>query len=199
MTTTTTPSRYSSVAIGLHWLIALMLIGLVIVGFVMGELERSNPLKFQLYQLHKSFGMTVLALSLLRLVWRLTHRAPPLPPESKKWEKAVAHLVHFGFYGLMIGLPLVGWLGVSTSPLKIPTMIFGLFTLPALPFFQGIAGISHDLFELHETLAYFLIGLFVLHVGAALKHHFMLKNDIVLRMTPRFTHGLLRALRGQKS
>lgn len=199
MTTTTTPSRYSAVAIGLHWLIALMLIGLVVVGFVMGDLERSNPLKFQLYQLHKSFGITVLALSLLRLVWRLTHRTPPLPPESKRWEKALAHLTHFGFYALMIGLPLVGWLGVSTAPLKIPTVIFGLFTLPHLPFLQGIAGISHDLFELHETLAYILIGLFLLHVGAALKHHFMLKNDIVLRMTPRFTHGLLRALRGQKS
>jgi cytochrome b561 len=199
MTPTTTPSRYNAVAIGLHWLIALMLIGLVVVGFVMGDLERSNPLKFQLYQLHKSFGMTVLALSLLRLVWRLTHRAPPLPAASKPWEKGLALAVHYGFYVLMLGLPLVGWLGVSTSPLKIPTVIFGLFTLPPLPFLQGIEGISHDLFELHEMMAFLLIGLFGLHVGAALKHHFMLKNDIVLRMTPRFSHGLLRALRGQKS
>lgn len=195
----TVPTRYSKVAISLHWLIALMIIGLLIVGFVMGEIDKANPLKYQLYQLHKSFGITVLALSLLRLVWRLTHRTPPLPPESKRWEKAIAHLTHFGFYGLMIGLPLVGWLGVSTSPLKIPTMIFGLFQLPHLPFFQNTPGASHQLFELHETMAYILIGLLCLHAGAALKHHFMLKNDVVLRMTPLFTHKLLKLLRGQTS
>ncbi len=193
------PLRYNKVAIGLHWLIAILIIGLLIVGFVMGAIDKADPLKYKLYQLHKSFGITVLALSLLRLAWRLTHRAPPLPPESKRWERAVAHLVHFGLYGLMIGLPLVGWLGASTSPLKIPTVIFGLFTLPHLPFFQDTPGASHQFFELHETMAYILIGLLCLHAGAALKHHFMLKNDVVLRMTPLFSHKLLKLLRGERA
>lgn len=195
----TTPTRYNAIAISLHWLIAVTLIGLLIVGFVMGEIDRSSPLKYTLYQLHKSFGITILVLSLLRLVWRITHKTPPLPASSKSWEKGLAHCTHAGFYLLMIGLPVVGWLGVSTSPFKIPTVIFGLFTLPPLPFFQNVNGASRQLFELHETMAYGLIGLLALHLGAALKHHFILKNDIVLRMTPFFSHKLLNLLRGQKS
>jgi len=193
------PVRYHAVAIGLHWLIAILIIGLLIVGFVMGDLERSDPLKYTLYQMHKSFGITVLVLSLVRLVWRLLHRAPPLPAGSKGWEKFLSHLTHAGFYLLMLGLPLVGWLGVSASPLKIPTVIFGLFTLPSLPFFHDVPDAAHQLFELHETLAYLVIGLLVLHVGAAFKHHFLMKDDVVLRMTPPWTHRLLRALRGQNA
>lgn len=190
--------RYNAVAVGLHWLIAAIIIGLLICGFVMGEIDGGDPLKYTLYQLHKSFGICVLVLSLLRLVWRLTHRPPPLPTEIKRWEKAVAQLVHAGFYVLMIGMPLVGWLGVSTSPLGIPTVIFGLVTLPHLPFLQDIPGVSDQLFDLHAAMAWGLIGLLVLHVGAALKHHFILRDDVLLLMTPVFTHRLVRGLRRQR-
>lgn len=196
------PSRYSAVAIGLHWLIAIAILALLVMGFVMENMSGNPALKFRLFQLHKSLGITVLALSLLRLVWRLAHSAPPLPPASKVWEKALAHGVHGGFYLLMIGLPLIGWLGVSASPMKMPTRIFGLFTLPHLPFFTNDpdpAATTRLLFNIHGLMAYTLIGLLVLHVGGALKHHFMLRNDVMLRMTPRFTHPLLRFLRGKNN
>ncbi len=185
-----TPERYNNVAISLHWLIAILILGLLASGFIMGELE-NTALKYKIFQLHKSFGITVLALSLLRLLWRLLTPVPALPPESKKWEIGLAHTVRLAFYLLMIGMPLVGWLGVSTSPLKIPTVLFGVVPLPHLPFFQGVPD------ELHETMAFIMIGLLCLHLGAAAKHHFLLKNDVLLRMAPRWAQGILRALRGQ--
>lgn len=190
------PERYNSVAISLHWLIALLILGLLASGFIMGELENS-ALKYRLYQLHKSVGITVLALSLLRLAWRLATPAPALPPDSKKWEIGLAHTVRLAFYILMIGMPLVGWLGVSASPLKIPTVLFGLVSLPHLPFFQSEPDTAKQLFELHETMAFIMIGLLCLHLGAAAKHHFLLKNDVLIRMSPRWAYGVLRIIRGQ--
>lgn len=201
MTTTTQPTRYHAVAVTLHWLIALGIVGLLVVGFVMGDVE-DHELKFKLYQLHKSFGITILALSLARLLWRLTHRPPAMPPGSKGWEKAVAHAVHWGFYALMIGMPLVGWLGVSASPMKMPLRIFNLFSLPLLPFFNGDANpraTAEGLFEAHELMAYGIIGLLVLHLGAVVKHHFILRNDVLLRMAPKFLQGVLRAVRGRNA
>jgi cytochrome b561 len=199
MTTTTQPTRYHAVAVTLHWLIALGIVGLLVVGFIMGDVE-DHALKFKLYQLHKSFGITILALSLARLLWRLTHRPPALPPGSKSWEKGVAHLVHWGFYAMMIGMPLVGWLGVSASPMKMPLRIFNLFSLPLLPFFNGDANpraTAEGLFEAHELMAYGIIGLLVLHLGAVVKHHFILRNDVLLRMAPKFLQGTLQCLRGK--
>lgn len=199
MTATTQPTRYHAVAITLHWLIALGIVGLLVVGFVMGDVE-DHALKFKLYQLHKSFGIMVLVLSLVRLGWRLTHRPPAMPPGSKKWEMAVAHGVHWGFYVLMIGMPLVGWLGVSASPMKMPLRIFNLFSLPLLPVFSGDTNpraTAEGLFEAHEVMAYIIIGLLALHLGAVVKHHIILRNDVLLRMTPKFMHGALRCIRGK--
>ncbi len=191
------PQRYNSVAISLHWLIALLILGLLASGFIMGELENS-AFKYKIFQLHKSFGITVLGLSLLRLAWRLLTPVPALP-DGKTWEIWLARAVRLGFYVLMIGMPLVGWLGVSTSPLKIPTVLFGLVPLPNLPFFQDVPEAAKQFFELHETMAFIMIGLLCLHLGAAVKHHFLFKNDVLLRMAPLWTHGVLRALRGQSS
>lgn len=201
MANTTQPVRYHAVAILLHWVIALLIVGLLVVGLIMGNVEPPE-LKFKLYQLHKSFGMTVLALSLLRLLWRLTHRAPPLPPQTKLWEKWAARAVHWGFYVIMIGMPLIGWLGVSASPMKMPLQIFGLFNVPLLPFFDGVAdprGTAEALFEAHGIMAWSAIGLLVLHLGAALKHHFIMRDDVMLRMMPRCLHGVLKALRGKNA
>lgn len=189
------PERYNAVAISLHWLIAILILGLLASGFIMGELE-NTALKYKIFQLHKSFGITVLALSLFRLAWRLATPVPALPA-GKSWEIWLAHVVRLGFYVLMIGMPLVGWLGVSASPLKIPTVLFGLVPLPHLPFFQGVPDAAKQLFDLHTTMAFLMIGLLFLHLGGAAKHHFLLKNDVLLRMTPRWLHGVLRILRGQ--
>lgn len=195
------PARYHAVAVTLHWLIALGIVGLLVIGFLMGDVE-APELKFKLYQLHKSFGITVLVLSVMRLLWRLTHRPPALPPQTKPWEKWAAHAVHWGFYVIMIGMPLVGWLGVSASPMKMPLRIFNTFSLPLLPFFDGVVdprGTAKALFEAHELMAYIAIGLLVLHLGAALKHHFIVRDDVLLRMAPKFLQKLLRLLRGQNA
>ncbi len=182
--------RYSSVAIALHWLIALMVIGQIAGGLYMHNLPKEQAeLKFQLYQLHKSFGVTVLFLTMLRLGWRLSHKAPPLPAAMPAWEKAAARGAHVGFYVLLVALPLVGWLIVSSSPYadSVQTYLFGVIHWPHLPFFDGVEdrkALSHDFAEIHEYLAFAMIGLIGLHVAAALKHHFINKDTVLAHMLP---------------
>ncbi len=182
--------RYSNVAIALHWLIAVMIIGQLAGGFYMHNLPREQAeLKFQLYQLHKSFGITVLLLTLFRIGWRLTHKPPALPVKMAGWEKLLARGAHFAFYALLLALPLVGWAVVSSSPLagSVQTYLFGVIHLPHLPFFEGVEdrkGLSHDFEELHEFLAFAMIGLMGLHVAAALKHQIIDRDEVLSHMLP---------------
>ena len=190
-------ASYNSVAKALHWTIALLIIGMLAIGWVMDDLEM--PLKFKIIQLHKSFGITILLLSVFRLLWRITHRAPALPAGMAKWEVGAAHATHALFYFLIIAMPFSGWVMASTAPFA--TFIFGLFPLPHVPFIADMADkreIGHMARGAHENMAFIMAGLIVLHVGAALKHHFIVRDDIVLRMVPRFLGGLLNRLRGQK-
>lgn len=174
--------RYHRVAIALHWLIALAIIAMLIMGFVMEDVSPVT-LRIEVYQLHKSLGLTILALSLVRLGWRLTHKAPPLPAAMPAWEKFGAKAAHVVLYVLMIGMPLSGWAVISTSSNKFPTHYFGTFLVPLLPLDKGL----HDAAEsVHVLLAYGAIGLISLHVLAALKHHFINHDDVLTRMLPRF-------------
>lgn len=184
-------SQYSRVAIVLHWLIGLSIVAMLAFGLWIDE-QLENPATreaaFNAVQLHKSFGLTILVLSLVRLAWRLTHRPPPLPATMKGWEIGLAHLTHWSFYLLMIGIPLSGWIMVSTSRLNsIPTIWFGLFQWPHVP---GLAthpdrlAISDAAHEAHEVTAYLMIALLVLHVAAALKHHLVDRDDVLPRMLP---------------
>ena len=183
-------NRYSSVAIALHWLIALMVIGQLAGGFYMHKLPNEEAdLKFQLYQLHKSFGITILLLTMARLFWRLTHKAPALPEKMPGWEKFLARGAHLGFYVLLIALPLVGWAVVSSSPFadSVQTYLFGIVHWPHLPFFEGVAdrkSLSHDIAEIHEYLAFAMIGLIGLHVAAAMKHQFVDRDAVLSHMAP---------------
>jgi len=111
----TTSVRYSKVAMILHWIIAFMIVGLIIFGFLMTNPDTPN--RFALYQLHKSFGICVLILSLMRLLWRLTHKPPPLPDGMKPYEIAAAKFTHIAFYVIMIGMPLLGWAMVKPQPI----------------------------------------------------------------------------------
>lgn len=182
--------RYTNVAIALHWLIALMVIGQIAVGLYMHNLPNEQAeLKFQLYQLHKSFGITVLALTLFRLGWRLSHKAPPLPAEMPGWERFAARGAHVGFYILLIALPLVGWAVVSSSPYadSVQTYLYGVVHWPHLPFFENVVdrkGLSQDIAEVHEMLAFVMIGLICVHLAAALKHHFVNKDAVLAHMLP---------------
>lgn len=182
------PSRYSAVAILLHWLIAAAIVFLVPLGIYMHELPREEAaLKFELYQLHKSVGVTVLVLSALRLIWRLLHPAPALPAKMKRWEVALAKLTHLAFYALMLGIPFLGWIMVSTDDFNVPTVLYGVIYWPHLPGLRDLAAadsINWVAVEAHKLLAFFTVFLLLLHIAAALKHHFLDRDDVLTRMLP---------------
>lgn len=168
-------SRFGIIAISFHWLMALLIIGMLIVGLYMVGLP-SEPFKFELYGLHKATGVLVLALAFLRLIWRFINTTPAL--NIPKLEALAARLVHWVLYGFMFAMPISGWL--MSSAADKPITFFGLFTVPMLiaPN-QELTPIFHDA---HHWLGYALIAILVLHVLAALKHHFYDKDDILRRM-----------------
>src|SRR3954453_1206853 len=172
----------------LHWMVAVLVIGMLMLGFTMVWLVSGLGTKFQLYQLHKSFGVLVWTLVVVRLVWRwLNSRGPTLPPELKPGERAAASLTHRGLYVLSLVLPITGWIMASASPLGVPTMVFGLFTLPNLV--GSDAALEHGMKLVHAGLALALAALLALHVAAALKHHFVLHDDVLARMLPGILKG----------
>ncbi len=183
---------YSKIAILLHWLIAILIIAMMAAGIWMADaidVKETRAAAFDMFQLHKSVGLTILALSLLRLFWRFTHKSPDLPLDMPKWERGAAHITHWLFYGLMIGLPITGWLMVSASPLGLPTLFFGGPEVPHFPAFSALDYAGKELWEgrfeeIHEIIAFGGIALIVMHIGAALKHHYVTKDDILVRMLP---------------
>lgn len=195
------PTSYNSVAKFLHWTIALAVLSMIALGYVMNDLPRTDPSKFTLFQIHKSIGITILLLSLFRLYWRLSHPVPPLPATMPRWEKILANMNFYLFYVLMIGVPLLGWAVVSASPLNLPTILYGFIPwphLPILPTMDNKKEIAETLGDIHGTLAYAILGLLALHVGGALKHHFVEHDNVLTGMTPNFINGFLNRLRGQK-
>lgn len=178
------PARYSTTAKWLHWVIAVLIVGQIAGGLFMHQLEFSD-LKIQLYQLHKSFGFVVLALSFYRLYWRLTHPAPALPAHMPGWQQLVAKGTHVAFYALMIGVPVLGWLMVSADPLteRFPTKLFFLVPVPNLPV-PVDKDLSDWFTDLHELTAKGTLALLILHIAAGLKHHYKDKDDVLSRMVP---------------
>ncbi len=182
-------SRYSGVAISLHWLVAAFILALLVIGPVMTDLTPGSHAQFFLYQLHKSFGFTVLLLVVLRLAWRLTHTPPALPASMPPWEQRVAHLGHWVLYGLLFLLPLEGWAVVSASVYNIPTVLYGVLPVPHLPILSTLPDkkpVAEALGALHEGTATLLLIVLAGHAGAALRHHILLKDDVLRRMLPRW-------------
>ena len=180
--------RYSTVSIGLHWTIALAILAQIQLGWRMTDMERSAT-QFELYQLHKSIGLSILLLSVVRLAWRVTHPAPPLPAHMRGWERGLARATHVGFYVAMLGMPLLGWAMVSVSPYKIPTLLWDVIPWPHLPVLSGLGAdakkqASDVLETLHSKGAWVVIGLLALHVAGALKHHFRDRDTVLWRMLP---------------
>jgi cytochrome b561 len=179
-------SRYTGVAIFLHWTIAAMIVALLCMGFTMLHIAVAPATKTLLFTLHKSIGITVLAAAAFRLIWRLGHRPPPLENMSRL-ERQGALAVHWLFYVLMFGMPLTGWAVVSASAFNVPTMLYGLVLLPKLP-----TPSNHDakamlhwlLEEVHGYGAYLLIAILILHVAAALRHHIIRRDHVFIRMLP---------------
>lgn len=176
-----TADRWGGVSQLLHWLIALLILSLGVVGLVMGELPR-NPKYFWVYTMHKSLGLTVLALVLVRIGWRLYAGAPEPVPGTPTWQSRVASLTHGLIYLLILAMPLSGWLYDSTSGLR-PFRWFGLVEVPKLAApDEALAQASRGA---HEWLFWLLIALVLAHAGAALYHHLVQRDSTLARMLPR--------------
>jgi cytochrome b561 len=182
-----TRRRYTIVAIVLHWLIAGGILALLAIGLVMMHAAIPIATKFQLVQLHKSIGITILFLVLLRLLWRLFHAPPPLPETMPPLERKAAIGAHPLLYLAMVGLPLTGWAVVSVAPLNIPTFLFGLVHWPHMPILSTLtnkAPVSAVVTAIHTYGAWALIAVIALHAAAALRHHFIIRDDVLWRMLP---------------
>jgi cytochrome b561 len=174
-----TPTRYGAVAQTFHWLVA----ALIVIQFVLAYTADGLPLgvhKLALLARHKSFGMTVLMLAILRLLWRLKNPPPELPTGMTPLERMLARATHVAFYVLLFAMPITGWLMSSAKNYSVSW--FGLFTWPNL-IIKNEAQFDF-LRSTHHLLSDALFVIAVLHVLAALKHHFWNKDDVLLRMLP---------------
>ncbi|WP_295390124.1 cytochrome b [uncultured Thiodictyon sp.] len=172
---------YTATAKTLHWLIAIMILGMLGLGFYMHNLPLS-PEKLQLYSWHKWTGVSIFLLVIIRLAWRVTHEPPPLPASVPRLQQWLAHGVHLGLYVLMLAIPLSGWLMSSAKGFQ--TVWFGVLPLPDLVAKDKALG--DLLLTVHLSLNLLLVTLLLGHVGAALKHHFIDKDTILTRMLPSF-------------
>ncbi len=175
----TATARYTGIAQLLHWTMALLLVGLLGVGLYMHDLPLS-PQKLQLYSYHKWAGVTAFLLVLLRLLWLATHRPPALPATTTPAVRRASAAVHGLLYALMLAIPLTGWLMSSAKGFQ--TVWFGVLPIPDL------LGKDKELGDLlrqtHAILNYVLIAVALGHVAAALKHQFVDKDGLLLRMLP---------------
>lgn len=175
-----TGTRYTGVAIVLHWLIAILIFATFPLGLYMSDLPLS-PTRLKLYSYHKWIGITVLALASVRLGWRLLHRPPSLPKTMPRWQQAATHAMHHLLYLLLFIVPLSGWMMSSAKGFQ--TVWFGVLPLPNLVHKDKALG--ELLTEVHEGLNWMIFLLVGIHVVAALKHHFIDRDDLMLRMSLR--------------
>lgn len=174
-----TTERWGSVAKSFHWLIALLIFIMIAVGWT-AKLSPRGPLRIELFGWHKSTGMLILGLMTARLLWRLVNPVPVLPPTVKGWEKFVAAATHWLIYAAVFVMPISGY--VITSAGNAPFKFFKTFTVPLLvPPDRALHGTAEGV---HEWAFWILAVLLVLHISAALRHHFVVKDDILSKMLP---------------
>jgi len=169
-------SRYSKGAIFLHWLMAVMIIGNLAGGFLHDFIPRGSPERTLVMDLHKSFGLTIIALTLVRLGWRLANPPPPLPAYFTGGERLLSKAAHLGFYGLMLALPLSGWVAADRNDRPL-----AFFWMPVPKFGVGKAtGSSAN--EMHELLGWAMLALLALHIIGIIKHLLMDRDNLLPRM-----------------
>lgn len=172
-------NRYSQVSLILHWLIALMVIGQI--ALIMAHDATEGDLSRSFVMLHKSVGLSILVLTLVRLGWRIANPALPLPAEMPKWQALLARGTHVLFYLVLIGMPLGGWAASSAAGRDID--FFGLFNWPLLPI-SGGREVAGQFMDAHEMSAKLLYVLLAMHILGALKHHFVDRDNVLHRMLP---------------
>lgn len=172
-------NRYSTVSLVLHWLIAALVVTQI--GLIAAHEATEGPISREFVNLHKSVGLSILVLTLVRLGWRVANPAIPLPAAMPRWQKLLARTNHVLFYVLLIAMPLVGWAASSAAGRDI--VWFGLFEWPLLPIGGG-RETAGELMNVHEAAARLLIFLVVLHIIGALKHQFIDRDNVLHRMIP---------------
>jgi cytochrome b561 len=177
MTAGNTARAWGSVARAFHWIVAALIFVQFTLGWVADEWHRS-PTKVDLFVWHKSTGILILTIVVLRLAWRAATRTPEPPAESSRIERIAAAASHALLYVTMIGLPMSGW--VINSAANFPLKLFWLVPLPAIT--APSKAVQHLAEEVHETLGWTLAALVTIHVAAALRHHFVKRNDVLTRM-----------------
>ena len=168
---------YARTARVLHWVTAVLVLIILPVGVVIAN-EWGGRLQDPLYSLHKSVGALLLLLVVVRLAYRLTHKPPPLPGDIPPIQRLAAQATHWALYALLIVQPLLGWAGTSAYPAPVP--VFGLFELP--PLLAPNRALSEQLLSVHGLIGLTIAGLAALHIGAALFHHFVRRDRVLLRM-----------------
>jgi len=171
---------YTRTAIAFHWLIALLIVCGFSLGWVMTDIPGFTPTKLRYFSWHKWIGVTVFALAVLRILWRATHAAPPMPRRMPLWQRGAAHLVHLLLYVLMIVIPVSGYLYSSAA--NIPVVYLGLIPLPRI--IAPDPQLKEVLKNLHIALNYTLLVLVALHVVAAIKHQLIDRDGLLSRMLP---------------
>lgn len=174
---------YGLITILFHWTVALLFSGQIVLGYMMSGNDVDPALQFELFQYHKSVGFLGLALAIPRVIWSFLSRKPHPEAGTGRVSHIAARLAHTALLCLTVAVPLAGWAVASTSPLQIPSYIFDLFVIPGLPL--EISDASEALWtSVHETLAYLAAALVVLHLAAALWHHFIRKDFTFICMIP---------------
>lgn len=172
-------NRYSTVSLILHWVIAVAVIAQVLL--IMAHDATEGPISREYVNLHKSVGLTILVLTLVRIGWRLANPAIPLPDTMPRWQKILARVTHVGFYVMLLAMPLVGWAASSAAGREI--LWFGLFQWPLLPIGGG-REVARELMDIHELGAKVVYLLIFLHLAGALKHQFVDRDNVLHRMIP---------------
>ena len=177
-----TPARYTRTAMLLHWLMAVLILGMLGLGIYMVDLPLS-PQKLKLYSYHKWAGIAVLTLALLRVLWRILHRPPALPASQPRWQQLAAHSAHGLLYVLIFVVPLTGWM--MSSALGFPVVWFGVLPLPDL--IDKNKELGELLKLVHRYLNYSFLVLVVGHALAAIKHQWLDRDGTLNRMLPAAT------------
>ncbi|HSP25382.1 MAG TPA: cytochrome b [Saliniramus sp.] len=173
------PAHYSTLQIAIHWITAVIIIGMIPVGLTMTRLGPGTTTNL-LYELHKSFGLIVIALAVIRIVVRLSTGVPPIVRTIPAWQRVAARATHFALYALIVLVPLFGW--IATSTCCAPVNLFWTISV-TLPFEGGMEA-SKPIFLVHRILAISLAAILLLHAGAALRHHYLIKDDTLRKMLP---------------
>jgi cytochrome b561 len=176
-TTAIAPPAYSVTARVLHWVTAALVLAMIPLGIVIAN-EWGGPIQEWLYNLHRSVGALLIPIVVVRLLYRVTHAPLPLTQDIPPWQQHAAHVAHWTLYALLLVQPFVGW--IATSAYRAPMPMFGLFNLP--PIWPVDRPLSGQLFVVHRSLGVIIAVIATVHIAAALYHHFVRKDRVLMRM-----------------